>query len=40
VLHHGETLAVGTPSEISSDAEVISAYLGEAGQTRTGDAGG
>jgi branched-chain amino acid transport system ATP-binding protein len=32
VLHHGETLAVGGPAEISSDPEVISAYLGEAGQ--------
>ena len=37
VLHHGETLAVGTPKEISTDAEVISAYLGDAG---AGDAGG
>ncbi len=36
VLHHGETLAVGSPSEIGSDAEVISAYLGDAG---AGDAG-
>lgn len=39
VLHHGETLAVGTPPEISTDADVISAYLGETGQTGTGDAG-
>lgn len=30
VLHHGETLAVGTPAEVSRDAEVVEAYLGEA----------
>jgi branched-chain amino acid transport system ATP-binding protein len=30
VLHHGQTLAVGSPDEISSDREVISAYLGQA----------
>jgi ABC-type branched-subunit amino acid transport system ATPase component len=33
VLHHGETLAVGSPREISTDARVISAYLGDAGQS-------
>ena len=29
VLDHGETLAVGSPDEISRDASVITAYLGE-----------
>ena len=33
VLHHGETLAIGTPGEISADADVISAYLGQAAET-------
>jgi branched-chain amino acid transport system ATP-binding protein len=28
VLHHGEKLALGTPSEVSTDPEVIQAYLG------------
>jgi ABC-type branched-subunit amino acid transport system ATPase component len=32
VLHHGETLAVGSPQEISEDADVIGAYLGETTQ--------
>ena len=32
VLDHGETLAVGSPEEISRDANVIAAYLGEAGR--------
>ncbi len=32
VLHHGQTLAVGTPREIASDRQVVEAYLGEAGQ--------
>ena len=36
VLDHGETLAIGTAGEIAGDAEVVSAYLGEA--HRTGDA--
>lgn len=30
VLHHGEVLAEGTPEDIRSNSEVISAYLGEA----------
>ena len=29
VLHHGQMLASGTPSEIRSNREVITAYLGE-----------
>ena len=29
VMHHGELIAVGEPSEISKDAKVIKAYLGE-----------
>jgi branched-chain amino acid transport system ATP-binding protein len=33
VLDHGETLAVGSPEEISRDASVIAAYLGEADQS-------
>jgi branched-chain amino acid transport system ATP-binding protein len=33
VLHHGQTLAVGAPQEVGSDPLVISAYLGDAGQT-------
>jgi branched-chain amino acid transport system ATP-binding protein len=40
VLHHGETLAMGTPQEISSDPEVISAYLGDAGEKGSGRADG
>ncbi len=29
VLHHGQLLASGTPSEVTSDPQVIEAYLGE-----------
>jgi branched-chain amino acid transport system ATP-binding protein len=36
VLHHGETLAVGSPQEVTADTEVVSAYLGEAGQAGAG----
>jgi branched-chain amino acid transport system ATP-binding protein len=30
VLHHGSLLALGTADEVTSDAEVQQAYLGEA----------
>jgi branched-chain amino acid transport system ATP-binding protein len=29
VLHHGETIAEGTPKEVSTSANVIEVYLGE-----------
>ena len=29
VLHHGELLAIGTPNEVTANAIVQSAYLGE-----------
>jgi branched-chain amino acid transport system ATP-binding protein len=37
VLDHGETLAIGSPDEISRNASVITAYLGDAGGNRAGD---
>ena len=29
VLHHGELIAQGSPSDIAADARVLMAYLGE-----------
>jgi branched-chain amino acid transport system ATP-binding protein len=29
VLHHGETIAEGTPEEVSTSKKVIEVYLGE-----------
>jgi branched-chain amino acid transport system ATP-binding protein len=40
VLDHGETLAIGTPDEVSRNASVITAYLGESLGTGAGHADG